>query len=51
MLVGDRDRHLGLDLHQLVFHVQHDLLDHLLGMLRPVDEIVEICANQCGYTF
>ena len=35
VLIGDRDRHLGLDLHQLVLHVENDLLDHLFRILRP----------------
>ena len=34
VLIGDRDRHLRLDLQQLVLHVEDHLLDHLLGIFR-----------------
>ncbi len=51
MLIGNRDRHLRLDLQQLVLHVENHLLDHLLGIFRFVDQIVQICANQRRHAF
>ncbi len=46
MLVGDRDRHLGLHLQQLILHIENHLLDHLLGLLGLVDDVVEIGPHQ-----
>ena len=48
VLVGDGDRHLGLDLQKLVLHVKDHLLDHLFRMLGFVDQVVEIGAEQGG---
>ena len=46
MLVGDGDGHLRLHLDQLILHVEDDLLEHLLGLLGLVDQIVEVRANE-----
>ena len=46
VLVGDGNGHLGLDLEQLVLHVQDDLLDHFFGVFGLIDKVVEIGANQ-----
>jgi len=46
VVIGHRDRHLRLDLQQLILHVENHLLDHLLRVFSPVDEIVEVRANQ-----
>jgi uncharacterized membrane protein len=40
VLISNRNRHLGLHLQQLVLHVEDHLLDHLLGLLGLVDQIV-----------
>ena len=42
LLVGDRDRDLLLRLDQLVLHLEHDLVQHLLRVFRLADEIVEV---------
>src|ERR1700722_1976057 len=41
---------LGLDLHELVFHVENHLLQHLLGIFGLVEQVVEVCAHQSCYT-
>src|SRR6202795_2791889 len=41
---------LRLDLHELVFHVEDHLLQHLLGILGLVEQVVEVCAHQGCYT-
>src|SRR5437867_5231012 len=46
VLIGHRDRHLRLDLQQLVFHVEDDLFDHLLGVFRAVDQIVQVRTDE-----
>ena len=46
VLIGHRDGDLGLDLQQLVFHVEDYLLDHFLGILRAVDQVVQIRADE-----
>ena len=51
VLIGDRDRHLGLDLQELVSHVQDDLLDHLLGILGLVDQVVQVGPDESGNSF
>jgi hypothetical protein len=51
VLIGHGDRHLRLDLQQLVLHVEDDLLDHLLRVLGAIDEVVEIRPDQRGYAF
>ena len=51
MLVGNRDRHLGLHLEQLVLHVQNHLLDHFLRVFRLIDQVVKIGADQGCYAF
>ena len=45
MVVGDGDRDLRLDLEKLVLHVENDLLDHLLRVLRLVDQIIQVGPN------
>jgi len=40
--VGDGCRHLPLGLGQLVPHIQNDLIQHLLGVLRPSNQIVDV---------
>ena len=46
MLVGDGDGHLGLDLEQLILHVEDHLLDHFFRIFGLIDKVVEIGANQ-----
>src|SRR5712691_4568133 len=46
VLVGDRDRHLRLDLQKLILHVEDYLLDHLFRFLGLVDQVVEVGPNQ-----
>src|ERR1700722_18727991 len=41
---------LCLDLHELVFHVEDDLFQHLLGILGLIEQVVEVCAHQGCYT-
>src|ERR1035441_7032566 len=45
VLVGNRDRHLGLHLEQLVLHVQDDLLDHFFGVFGLIHQVVDIGPN------
>jgi hypothetical protein len=45
-LVGDRGSDLLLRLEQLRVHVEHDLIQHLLGILRPADQIVQVCFEE-----
>jgi hypothetical protein len=42
LLVGDRDGDLLLRLDQLVGHVDDDLVQHLLGVFRAADEVVQV---------
>ena len=51
MLVRNRDRDLRLHLQQLVLHVENHLLDHRRRVLRPVDEIVQVCPDQRAHAF
>jgi hypothetical protein len=44
MLICNRNGYLRLHLHQLVFHVQHQLAQELWRIFRFVDQVVEICA-------
>ena len=46
LLVGDRRRHLLLGLGQLRPHVDQDLRQHLLGIFRPRDQIVDVRPQQ-----
>ena len=46
VLVGNRDGHLRFHLQQLVLHVENHLLDHLRRVFGPVDQIVQIGAQQ-----
>ena len=46
VLVGHRDGDLRLHLQQLILHVENHLLQHLLRILRAVDEIVEVRADE-----
>ena len=41
-LIRDGHRHFPLGLRELVPHVQNDLVQHLLGIFRPGDEIVDV---------
>ncbi len=50
MQIGERDRHLRLHLDELVLHVENHLLQHLLGILRAIDQIVQIGPYQRCYT-
>jgi hypothetical protein len=45
-LIGDGRGHLPLGLGQLVPHVQDDLIQHLLRVFRPGDQIVDIRFEQ-----
>jgi len=51
VLVGDGNRHLRLDLQELVLHVEDHLLDHFSGCLSLVDQVIEIGLNKCGDSF
>jgi hypothetical protein len=42
MKVGERDGRLRLHLYELVFDVEDDLLQHLFGVLRAIDKIVQV---------
>ena len=42
VLVGDGHGDLGLDLHELVLHVEDELLGELLGVFGFVDEVVNV---------
>ena len=46
MQISQRDCHLRLDLQELVLHVENDLLQHLLGILSLVDQIIQVCSYQ-----
>src|SRR5215510_5297064 len=46
VLLGQRDRQLGLHLDVLVVQVQDHLLDHLLRVLGPIDQVVQIGPDQ-----
>src|SRR5204862_7322842 len=46
VMVGHRDRDLRLHLQKLVLHVENHLLDHLLRVFSPVDQVVQVRANQ-----
>src|ERR1019366_9053781 len=48
LLVGDRAGHLLLGLRKLVAHVDQDLVQHLLRILRPGDEVVDVGLEQRG---
>src|SRR5438034_4844179 len=51
VLVGDRDGDLRLHLEELILHVEDDLLQQLLRVLRLVDEIVQVRAHERRDTF
>ena len=46
MLVGDGDGHLGFYLEQLIFHIEKKLTQRLLRILRFVDQVVYVRAEQ-----
>jgi hypothetical protein len=46
LLVRDRGCDLFLRLDELVVHVQNDLVQHLLGILRAADEIVQVALDE-----
>jgi hypothetical protein len=46
LLVGDRARDLLLRPHELRAHVDDDLVEHLLGVFRRGDEVVDVRAEQ-----
>jgi hypothetical protein len=46
MLVRDGDGNLRFDLHELVFHIENDLLQQLLGILGLLHQVVEIGTQQ-----
>jgi len=48
---GDRDGDLRLHLEELILHVEDDLLQQLLRVLRLVDEIVQVRAHERRDTF
>ena len=50
MQVSQRDCHLRFDLQELVLHVENHLLQHLLGILSLVDQIIQIRSYQRCYT-
>ena len=47
----DGNRYLRLHLHELILHVENDLLDHLGGLFRAVDQVVEIGPQQSADPF
>src|SRR5580658_729417 len=51
MLVCNRDGDLRLDLEKLVLHIENDLLDHLFRVFSLVDQVVEVCPDQCCDSF
>ncbi len=51
MLVRQRNRHLRLHLHQLVLHIEDELLEKLFRIFGLVDQIVQIGSKQCAYSF
>ena len=44
----DRHRDLLLGLGELLAHVQNDLIQHLLGILRPSDQIIDVGPDDRG---
>ena len=42
VLVRNRDRHLRLHLHQLVLHIQNQLLQQPLRILGLLDQVIQI---------
>jgi hypothetical protein len=46
VLVGYRNGHLGLDLEQLILHVQNHLLDHFFRIFGLIDKVVDIGPDQ-----
>jgi len=42
MLIRNGNRHLRLHLHQLVLHIEHQLLKQLLRILRLLDQVIQI---------
>ena len=42
LLVGDRGGHLLLGLRELIAHVGHDLVQHLLRILRLGDQVIDV---------
>ena len=44
-LIGDGRSHITLGTRQLLAHVQNDLIEHLFGIFRPRDEIVDVRFN------
>ena len=51
VLVRGRDRDLCLHLKHLVLHIENHLFQHFLRIFRAIDQIVQVCANQCGNAF
>ncbi len=51
VLIGDRDGDLRLDLQKLVLHIKDELLQHLLGILSLVDQVVDIRSEESGNAF
>jgi len=50
VLVGNRDRHLRLDLEQLVLHVQHNLFQQPFRIFGLFNQVIQIGAKQCAYS-
>ena len=50
LFVGDRGRHLGLDLHQLIVHVDDQLLDDFLRVFSTIDHVVDVGPEERGDT-
>ena len=48
LLVGDRRGDLLLRLDELVVHVENDLVQHLLGIFRAADEVVQVALMSCA---
>ena len=46
LLIGDRGRDLGLDLHELVVHVDEQLPNDLFRILGSIEHVVDIGAEQ-----
>ena len=42
MLVGDCNRHLRFHLEKLILHIEDDLFDHLLGIFRLIDQVIDV---------
>ncbi len=51
VLVGDGHSDLSFDLHELVLHVEDELLGELLGVLGFVDEVVNVGSEEGSYSF